>query len=152
MCEYNDAVIKMLRKGYAPAMAHVARTHRVKLDWQLERSFDDPNVYCRYLDTQPQLADIHTKMNFTSADWCRLCTVLRIETLKDDQRVPEVTPTSMSSTSTTSTSGSNIKSGNPNWGPLPHGLYSTKTTSKTITNSTSSIDVPKHRGRKAPGR
>ena len=33
----NDAVIKMLKKGRAPAMAHVVRTHRVNLDWLLER-------------------------------------------------------------------------------------------------------------------
>ena len=52
MCEDNDAVIKMLRKGRAPMMAHVARTHRVNLDWLLERSYTDPNVYCRYVDTK----------------------------------------------------------------------------------------------------
>ena len=42
MVEDNDAVIKCLKKGRAPAMAHVPRTHRVNLDWLLERSFCDP--------------------------------------------------------------------------------------------------------------
>ena len=31
--EDNDAVIKMVMKGRSPAMTHVARTHRVDLDW-----------------------------------------------------------------------------------------------------------------------
>ena len=61
MVEDNDAVIKMLKKGRAPAMAHVARTHRVNLDWLLERSFIDPCVHGRYIDTASQLADILTK-------------------------------------------------------------------------------------------
>ena len=68
MCEDNDAVIKMLREGRAPAMSHIARTHRVNLDWLLERSFDEPNVYCHYEDTKQQLADLLTKQNFMSAD------------------------------------------------------------------------------------
>ena len=57
----EDMVIKMLKKGRAPAMAHVARTHRVNLDWLLERSFVDPCVLGRYIDTASQLADILTK-------------------------------------------------------------------------------------------
>ena len=61
MVEDNDAVIKMLKKGCAPAMAHVARTHRVNLDWILERSLKDPSVFARYIDTSSQLADILTK-------------------------------------------------------------------------------------------
>ena len=34
--EDNDAVIKQCIKGRSPAMRHVARTHRVDLDWLWE--------------------------------------------------------------------------------------------------------------------
>ena len=44
MIEANDAVIKMLKKGRAPSMAHVSRTHRVNFDWLLERVLNDPSV------------------------------------------------------------------------------------------------------------
>ena len=31
--EDNEAVIKMIFKGWSPTMRHVSRTHRVALDW-----------------------------------------------------------------------------------------------------------------------
>ena len=37
LLEDNDAVIKMVIKGRAPALRLVARTHRVNLDWLFER-------------------------------------------------------------------------------------------------------------------
>ena len=78
MVEDNDAVVKMLKKGRAPMMCHVARTHRVNLDWLLERSFLDPCIYGRYIDTNSQLADILTKPQFSAASWCSLCNLLRL--------------------------------------------------------------------------
>ena len=48
MVKDNDAVIKSLQKGMAPAMMHVARTHRVNLDWLLERSFEDTCILSLY--------------------------------------------------------------------------------------------------------
>ena len=104
MCEDNDAVIKMLRKGRAPMMSHVARTHRVNLDWLLERSYTDPNVYCRYVDTKMQLADLLTKMNFTSADWLHLCGLLRLGAIPPEQRIAEEPPLPTTSTSSSSSS------------------------------------------------
>ena len=68
MVEDNDAVIKMLRKGRAPSMSHVSRTHRCNLDWLLERSIHDPCIYCRYIETKQQLADLLTKPNFSVRD------------------------------------------------------------------------------------
>ena len=59
-------------------MAHVARTHRVNLDWLLERSFTDPCIFCRYIDTKAQLADTLTKPQFSAADWCSLCELFRL--------------------------------------------------------------------------
>ena len=35
--EDNEAVIKMIIKGRSPTMRHVSRTHRVALDWLLDR-------------------------------------------------------------------------------------------------------------------
>ena len=47
MVEDSHAVIQMLQTGRAPSMAHVARTHRVNLDWLLERLHIDESIYCR---------------------------------------------------------------------------------------------------------
>ena len=40
--EDNEAVIKMIIKGRSPTMRHVSRTHRVALDWLLDRYNWDP--------------------------------------------------------------------------------------------------------------
>lgn len=39
ICEDNDAVIKMTIEGRSPNMRHVARTHRVDLDWLCKEIF-----------------------------------------------------------------------------------------------------------------
>ena len=63
--EDNEAVIKMVIKGRSPTMRHVSRTHRVALDWLLDRINVDPKIQIKYIDTKNQLADILTKGNFT---------------------------------------------------------------------------------------
>ena len=40
--EDNDAVIKLICKGRSATMRHIARTHRVDLDWLIERIREDP--------------------------------------------------------------------------------------------------------------
>ena len=52
--EDNEAVIKMTIKGRSPNMRHVARTHRVDLDWLFERIQNDPGVYGKYVGTKQQ--------------------------------------------------------------------------------------------------
>ena len=108
MVEDNDAVIKMLKKGRAPAMAHVARPHRVNLDWLLERSFVDPCVHGRYIDTASQLADILTKPHFTAAAWCNLCQLFRLgfppsKEVKSDASRPQKEATTTKKPTATST-------------------------------------------------
>ena len=49
--EDNDAVIKMTLKGRSPNMRHVARTHRVDLDWLFERFQTDPAILIIYVNT-----------------------------------------------------------------------------------------------------
>ena len=56
--EDNKAVIKMIIKGPSPTMRHVSRTHRVALDWLLERIIFESKIQIRYIDTKRQLADI----------------------------------------------------------------------------------------------
>ena len=46
-------------------MRHVSRTHRIALDWLVDRINLDSKIQIRYLDTKHQLADILTKGNFT---------------------------------------------------------------------------------------
>ena len=56
--EDNEAVIKKIMKGRSPTIRHVSRTHRVALDWLLDRINLDPKIQIKYIDTKNQLADI----------------------------------------------------------------------------------------------
>ena len=70
--EDNEAVIKMIIKGRSPTMRHVSRTHRVALDWLVDRIHLDPKIQIKHIDTKNQLADIPTKGNFTRDEWNHL--------------------------------------------------------------------------------
>ena len=76
--EDNDAVVKMCIKGRSPAMRHVARTHRIDLDWLWERMRTDPGVFIKYVGTTEQIADMFTKGAFTVEAWLRLCRLAQI--------------------------------------------------------------------------
>ena len=76
--EDNEAVIKMIIKGRSPTMRHVSRTHRVALDWLLDRFNLDPQIQIRHIDTKHQLADILTKENFTRDEWNNLLHLFNI--------------------------------------------------------------------------
>ena len=76
--EDNDAVIKQTIKGRSPNMRHVARTHRVDLDWLWERIRTDPGVFIRYVGTKEQVADMFTKGSFSAEQWGRLLRIAQI--------------------------------------------------------------------------
>ena len=76
--EDNEAVIKMIVKGRSPTMRHVSRTHRVALDWLLDRINLDPKIQIKYIDTKNKLADILTKGNFTRDERNHLLTLFNI--------------------------------------------------------------------------
>ena len=63
--EDNEAVIKMIIKGRSPTMRHVSRTHRIALDWLLDRINLDPKIQIKYVEYKNQLADMMTKGSFT---------------------------------------------------------------------------------------
>ena len=65
----------------APTMRHVARTHRVALDWLFERINLDSKIHIKYIDTKNQLADILTKGNLTRDEW-NYCSILAISVLQ----------------------------------------------------------------------
>ena len=65
--EDNDAVIKMTIRGRSQTMRHVARTHRVDLDWILERIRTDPGIQMRFVGTKTQIADLLTKGSFSAS-------------------------------------------------------------------------------------
>ena len=62
----------MIIKGRSPTMTHVSRTHRVALDWLIDRINLDPKKQNKYIDTKNQLADILTKGNVTRDEWNHL--------------------------------------------------------------------------------
>ena len=76
--EDNEAVIKMIIKGRSPTMRHVSRTHRVALDWLIDRINLDPKIQIKYIDTKNQLADILTKGNFIRDEWNHLLCLFNI--------------------------------------------------------------------------
>ena len=78
MFEDNDAVIKQTIKGRSPNMRHVARTHRVDLDWLWERIRTDPGIFIKYVGTKEQIADMFTKGSFTADQWSKLCRLAQI--------------------------------------------------------------------------
>ena len=76
--EDNEAVIQMVIKCRAPNMRHCGRTHRVDLDWLIERIKEDTSMFIRYVNTKQQLADILTKGSFTQAAWEILCRMAQL--------------------------------------------------------------------------
>ena len=52
--EENEAAIKMIIKGRSPTRRHAPRTHRVALDWLLERTGLDTKIQIKYVDTKNQ--------------------------------------------------------------------------------------------------
>ena len=76
--EDNDAVIKMTIKTRSPSMRHVARVHRVDLDWLFERISTDEALGMKYINTKDQLADILTKGSFSQETWKVLLKLLQI--------------------------------------------------------------------------
>ena len=68
----------MTIKGRSPAMRHVARTHRVDLDWLWERIRVDPGIFIKYVGTKEQIADVFTKGQFSAEQWHHLCRLAQI--------------------------------------------------------------------------
>ena len=77
-CEDNETVVKMFFKGRSPTMRHVSRTHRVALDWLLDRINLDPEIQIKYVDTKKQLEDMLTKDSFTRDKWNNLLHLFNI--------------------------------------------------------------------------
>ena len=67
--EDNEAVIKMTIKGRSPNLRHVARTHRVDLDFLFDIFKKNQGIAIRYVGTKSQIADILTKGQFTTVQW-----------------------------------------------------------------------------------
>ena len=76
--EDNEAVIKMIIKGRSATLRHVSRTHRVALDWLLDRINLDSKIKIGYVDTKHQLGDMLTKGNFTRDEWNNLLHLFNI--------------------------------------------------------------------------
>ena len=76
--EDKEAVIKSIIKGRSPTMTHVSRTHRVALDWLIDRINLDPKIQIKCIDTKNQLADMLTKGNFTRDEWNHLLCLFNI--------------------------------------------------------------------------
>ena len=90
--EDNEALMKMSIEGRSPNVRHVARTHRVNLDWFFQRISLDPAISVRYVNTSEQMADVLTKGSSTVVRWHssvhfiqknRLAAILSSQTLEE---------------------------------------------------------------------
>ena len=70
--EDNEACIKLLHKGYSPALRHLTRTHRVNIAW-LGETLSRGHFTMAYVPSRHQAADIFTK-HFTAQDKWALAT------------------------------------------------------------------------------
>ena len=70
--------MKMIIYGRCPTMRHLSRTHRVALDWLIERTNLDPKIQIKYVDTKNQLADMLTEGSFIRDEWDHLLPMLNI--------------------------------------------------------------------------
>ena len=77
VAEDNGAVIKALAKGRSPKLRHVARAHRVNLDW-CYGLFRYPEVMVRYVSTKYQIADLGAKAIAKGETWQRLVALMGI--------------------------------------------------------------------------
>ena len=77
-------MIKMIIKGRNRTLRHVSRTHKVALDWFLDRINSNTKIQIRYVDSRNQLADILTKGHFTRDEWNHLlrCLISACSVLK----------------------------------------------------------------------
>ena len=80
-------------------MAHINRTHRVRVDWLFLLARTDPGICLRYVNTKSQLADIMTKGSFTAQTWSDLCqlnqvgiTIMNVKQTSSTGQVPDSKP------------------------------------------------------------
>ena len=59
-------------------MRHKSRTHRVSLDWLIDRINVHPKIQIRYIDTKHQNADMLTKGHFSRDEWNNLLYLFNI--------------------------------------------------------------------------
>ena len=82
----------MCIKGRSPNLRHIYRTHRVDLDWLVERMKVDPGVNLKYVGTNEQMADLLTKASFTIPKWNSLLNLHQIGEMKGEKKKAEPTP------------------------------------------------------------
>ena len=76
--EDNDAVIKLILKGRSMALRHIARVHRIDLDWLIARVRGDPGIDIKFIGTKYQIADILTEAIFTSEQCYALLSLAQV--------------------------------------------------------------------------
>ena len=78
VAEDNEAVLKSLARGRCPKLRHVARTHRVNLDWCYDL-FRHPEIEATYVQTLYQIVGLGTKAITKGEPWDRLPALLGIK-------------------------------------------------------------------------
>ena len=67
--EDNEAMIKMISQGRSPTMRHLSRTHRVALDWLLDRINLDPKIKIIYVGHRKPTRRHVNQGYFTRDEW-----------------------------------------------------------------------------------
>ena len=106
--EDNEAVLKMCVKGRVPTLRHVTRTHRVDLDWIVERIKIDTGISMKYVKTSEQLADMLTKASFVAPLWKSLLKLHQIGHHQPLNSPPQPEPMFFAMLSVACESGKNL--------------------------------------------
>ena len=106
--EDNEAVLKMCVKGRVPTLRHVTRTHRVDLDWIIERLKTDSGISMKYVKTTEQMADMLTKANFVAPLWKSLLKLHQIGHHQPLNNPPQPEPMFFAMLSVACESGKNL--------------------------------------------
>ena len=95
----------MCVKGRVPTLRYVTRTHRVDLDWIIERIKTDTGISMKYVKTSEQLADMLTKASFAAPLWKTLLKLHQIGVHRNFSARPQPEPMFFAMLSVSSESG-----------------------------------------------
>ncbi len=73
----NQTALRVVETGLAPTMRHATRTHRVNVGWLHER-LQAGQIRLQFVETQPQRADILTKVICGRQKWQQLLVLVGV--------------------------------------------------------------------------
>ncbi len=95
----NQATLKIIKSGRTQKLRHVARTHRINIDW-LHELYKEAIVNIRYVETKYMPADIFTKAFTSKMKWNHVAYLIGLCNCSKNN-VPTVSPAAICLRATT---------------------------------------------------